>query len=90
MQNGDIQPEVLPDCAKVSVIGAGMAGIPGVMARIVEALTKEQIQILQTADSHTTIWVLVRRADMEKAVCALHEAFQLGFKIEDNNSEVKA
>lgn len=64
-------------CAKVSCVGAGMAGVPGVMARIVEALTGEDIRILQSADSHTTIWVLVYEKDMIRAVKALHKKFQL-------------
>lgn len=70
-------PILTPNCAKVSVIGAGMAGIPGVMAKIVEALVSEDIQILQTADSHTTIWALVHRRDMAKAVRAIHQKFEL-------------
>lgn len=71
------EPLVLKHCAKVSAVGAGIAGVPGVMARIVEALTKENIQILQSADSHTTIWVLVKDEDMVRAVRALHQAFDL-------------
>ncbi|MBN6185772.1 aspartate kinase [Aneurinibacillus sp. BA2021] len=71
------EPLLTRHCAKVSIIGAGMAGVPGVMARIVEALTKGDIQILQSADSHTTIWVLVKEADMARAVRALHKTFDL-------------
>lgn len=70
-------PELLPECAKVSVVGAGIAGTPGVMAKIVEALVEEEIQILQSADSHTTIWVLVRQGDMNRAVRAIHRKFHL-------------
>lgn len=73
----DYEPIVMSHCAKVSVIGAGIAGVPGVMAQIVEALTREDIQILQSADSHTTIWVLVKEEDMDKAVRALHQQFKL-------------
>src|SRR5699024_10535132 len=51
---------VLPDCAKVSAVGAGMAGIPGVAAKITKTLAKEGVQILQSADSHTTFCVLVK------------------------------
>jgi len=71
------EPQLQPHCAKVSVVGAGMTGVPGVMAQIVEALTRHDIQILQSADSHTTIWVLVRETDMVQAVRALHRQFQL-------------
>lgn len=70
-------PETRPGCAKVSVVGAGIMGVPGIMARIVEALAIEGIDILQSADSHTTIWVLVDGAQMGPAVRALHRAFQL-------------
>ncbi|NMA01993.1 MAG: aspartate kinase [Clostridia bacterium] len=72
-----LKPEILEDCAKVSVVGANIAGVPGVMSSIVEALSEEDIKILQTADSHTTIWCLVRKKDMEKAIRALHKKFNL-------------
>lgn len=65
-------------CAKVAVVGAGMTGVPGVMANIVEALADEGIEILESADSYTTIWCLVEEAKMEKAVQALHRKFNLG------------
>ncbi len=71
-------PETAPHCAKVSAVGAGMAGVPGVMASIMEALAGENIRILQTADSHSTIWCLVRQDEMEKAIRALHNYFALG------------
>lgn len=70
-------PFTVPDCAKVSAVGAGIAGVPGIMAKIVNALSSEGVSILQSADSHTTIWCLVHRKDMETAVQALHRAFGL-------------
>lgn len=75
-QNG-LNPEAVDDCAKVSVIGGGMNGVPGIMAKIVEALTENDIPILQSADSNATIWVLVKKADMVKAIRSLHQSFQL-------------
>lgn len=71
------RPQVLSNCAKVSTVGAGIAGVPGVMAKIVEALTQNEIPILQSADSHTTIWVLVHGHHMVRAVRALHHQFEL-------------
>lgn len=70
-------PTAIRGCAKISVIGGGMNGQPGVMARIVEALTEQGITIMQSADSNTTIWVLVQEADMAKALRALHAKFDL-------------
>ena len=77
LENTGYAPEVIAGCAKVSAVGAGMSGVPGVIADIVEALTGDQIQILQCNDSHTTVWVLVGREQMEKAVRALHRQFKL-------------
>lgn len=70
-------PQTTPDCARVAAVGGGIAGVPGIMAKIVDALTNEGVDILQSADSHTTIWCLVHKSDMERAVRALHGAFHL-------------
>jgi len=77
LRDAGLHPSWLPGCAKVAVIGGGINGVPGIMAHIVEALTSENITILQSADSNTTIWVLVRREDMVNAVRALHRKFEL-------------
>ncbi|WP_409305477.1 aspartate kinase [Peribacillus sp. SCS-155] len=71
------EPAVQEGCAKVSVVGAGINGVPGVAAKIVTALSEKGIGILQSADSHTTIWVLVKEEDLVEAVNALHDAFEL-------------
>ncbi|MGC4375686.1 aspartate kinase [Fictibacillus sp. Mic-4] len=76
-------PEVTRHCAKVSAVGAGIAGVPGVTAKIVDALVSRNIQILQSADSHTTIWVLVKQEKLVEAVNALHQAFELNKKIDE-------
>jgi aspartate kinase len=70
-------PHIERDCAKVSVVGAGISGVPGVTAKIVTPLSERNIQILQSADSHTTIWILVKENDMVDAVNILHEVFNL-------------
>lgn len=77
LKNMGFEPEIVPSCAKVSIIGAGIAGVPGVMADMVEALSDAGVTILQSADSHTTIWVLVHKEDMVTAVQALHKKFKL-------------
>ncbi len=71
------EPIVQRHCAKVSAVGAGIAGVPGVTARIVQSLTNLGIQILQSADSHTTIWVLISDEHLNQAVNALHQVFEL-------------
>ena len=72
-----LEPEVCGDCAKVSVVGSGMRGLPGVMAGVSEALEKAEVEILKTSDSHITISCLVRSEDLMKAARALHTQFGL-------------
>jgi aspartate kinase len=69
---------IIDNCCKVTAIGNGMRGVPGVMARIISALHREGIQILQTADSHITISCLVNGKDTKTAIKVLHEEFNLG------------
>jgi len=77
-----IVPEVTASkgYAKVSAVGAGMRGVPGVMARVVQALSLADIPIYQTTDSHTNISCLVAEQDLQRAVWALHEEFGLNKK----------
>ena len=65
------------DLAKVTLVGAGMHGVPGVMARMAGYLADAGVVVLQTSDSHTTISVLVPEGQALDAVNALHEGFEL-------------
>jgi aspartate kinase len=64
--------------AKVTLVGAGMHGVPGVMARVADALAAADVEVLQIADSHYTISVLVPQDDSRSAIGALHTEFGLG------------
>ncbi len=64
-------------CAKVSVVGSAMRGVPGIMATFVAALAAKNIAILQTVDSDTTISAIVKEEHLVDAVTALHHAFKL-------------
>ncbi|WP_034438665.1 aspartate kinase [Clostridium ihumii] len=67
----------IENCSKIAIIGTKMKGVPGVMARILKALTKQNIEVLQTADSHMTIWCLVEEKDTDIAINVLHGEFNL-------------
>ncbi|MDZ4654545.1 MAG: aspartate kinase [Coriobacteriia bacterium] len=77
LDNLGLSRTVRKELAKVTLVGASMHGVPGVMARIAEALDEAHVTVLQTADSHTTISVLVPAEYTGAAVSALHEAFDL-------------
>lgn len=73
-----LQHDVRTGLAKVTLVGAAMHGVPGVMAQMAESLAGAGVHVLQTADSHTTISVLVPGEDAHGAVNALHDGFGLG------------
>lgn len=70
--------ELKTNCSKVTIIGNKMRGVPGVMAKAISALAKQNIEVLQTSDSHTTISCLIDSAYTNEAVIALHKEFELG------------
>lgn len=70
--------ELKTNCSKVTIIGNKMRGIPGVMAKAINALAKQNIEVLQTSDSHTTISCLIDSVNTNAAVNALHQEFELG------------
>lgn len=63
---------------KVSLVGAGMKSHPGVTATFCEALSEAGVNIELISTSEIRISVLLRDTDLDKAVAALHKAFQLG------------
>ena len=65
-------------CAKLSIVGSGMRGTPGVMYRIVSALNEGGIEIIHSTDSNITISVLVPEEDVAKGEQAIHDYFKLG------------
>jgi len=66
-----------PDVAKVSLIGAGMKSHPGVAADMFEALGDAGINIEIISTSSIRVSCVVRAADVERAVAAVHERFRL-------------
>jgi aspartate kinase len=62
---------------KVSLIGAGMRSHPGVSARFFTALAAAGVNIEMISTSEIRISVVVRGDDVDLAVAAVHEAFDL-------------
>jgi aspartate kinase len=66
------------DLGKVSLIGAGMKSHPGVAAKTFATLEAAGIEAPVVSTSPIKIACHVPTVDVEKAVRALHEAFELG------------
>ena len=63
---------------RVSLVGAGMKTHPGVAASMFEVLAKEDVNIEMISTSSIRISCVVQEGDVERAVRALHDAFELG------------
>lgn len=63
---------------KVSLVGAGMRSHPGVTAKFCETLAAVGVNIDLISTSEIRISVLIKDTDVDTAVAALHEAFELG------------
>ncbi|CEJ42803.1 aspartate kinase [Umezakia ovalisporum] len=63
--------------AKVSIVGAGMVGQPGIAARMFEALAQHQINIQMIATSEIKISCVVAQEQGVQALQVIHAAFGL-------------
>ena len=63
---------------KVSIVGAGMKSYPGVAAKMFKTLADENINIEMISTSSIKVSCVIERGQVEKAVRALHAAFNLG------------
>ena len=68
--------------AKISIVGAGMIGKPGVAAKFFTALAQERINIQMIATSEIKISCVVAEDEGVKALKAVHDAFNLASELE--------
>ncbi len=76
LQN-DINYVINENLCKISVVGSGMSGVPGVMAKISSALQSNKIDIYKSMDSHTAISCLIEQRYEKEAIKVLHKKFNL-------------
>jgi aspartate kinase len=74
---GWAEPEISDNVGKVSIVGVGMMSHPGVAARMFDVLHQERIDIELISTSEIKVTCVLARADVERAVVALHSAFEL-------------
>jgi aspartate kinase len=63
--------------AKLSIVGTGMLGTPGIAGRMFRALADAGINIEMISTSEIRITCMVSRDQVEKGVRTLHKAFEL-------------
>ena len=65
------------DLAKVSIVGTGMENAPGYAARMFSTLSEVGVNIDMITTSEIRITTIIDRYQVQKAVQALHDAFEL-------------
>ena len=74
---GGGQVEADDDIAKISIVGRGMRANAGVASKMFQALADNEINILMITTSEIKISVVIKKGEMEEAIKALHDAFDL-------------
>jgi aspartate kinase len=75
------------DLGKISLVGAGMKNHPGIAARTFATLRDLRIEPQFISTSPIKIAFYVRDADVERAVRALHAAFELGSQTAESSRD---
>lgn len=69
--------EVRSGLSRVTLVGSGMHGVPGVFARTFEALEAAGIEVYAVTTSSISVSVVVGTADEQRSLQVLHDAFNL-------------
>jgi aspartate kinase len=70
--------DVQQGLSKVTLVGSGMTGMPGVYARALEALLAAGVDVHALGTSSVSISFLVDAAAEDRTLQTLHDAFDLG------------
>ncbi len=70
------------DCALVSVVAPSMRDLSGVLWHFMGALRQAEIEVLELSDAYNAISCLIPERQLDAAVEALSETFQVGLSSE--------
>ncbi|KAB8331603.1 aspartate kinase [Scytonema tolypothrichoides VB-61278] len=76
-ENEEAEVMVLQNIAKVSVVGAGMIGRPGVAAKIFATLAEAGVNIQMISTSEVKVSCVIDNGDCDRAVASLRTAFEI-------------
>ncbi len=75
LNNYKLRYEILQNCSKIGVVKANIKNVSIVMARLIESLHKENIEVFQTNHSNMSIWILVKNEDLATSLNLIHNNF---------------
>jgi aspartate kinase len=76
-QLGGERVDVRQGLTKVTLVGSGMSGMPGVYARALEALRRAEVDVHALGTSSVSISFLVDAGSEDRTLQSLHQAFDL-------------
>lgn len=71
----EIKYEIIRACSKIGIVKVNLKKISITIARLIELLHREGIDVLQTNHSNMSIWILVKNSDLEESLNIIHENF---------------
>jgi len=77
VQAGEVDVMVQHNIAKVSIVGAGMIGRPGVAAKMFATLAEASVNIQMISTSEVKVSCVIDALDCDRAVTALSTAFEV-------------
>lgn len=81
---------IADDIAKVSIVGAGMIGRPGVAAQMFKTLADAGINIQMISTSEIKVSCVIAAADSDKAIDALCHQFEISTSAHENAKQIAA
>jgi aspartate kinase len=76
----DLEFDVTPECAVLTLYAPDMRSLSGIMATVVGALDHNGVRVLSTDDSYNAIFCVIHSADGPRACQALANEFGLDLK----------
>ncbi len=80
---------VAGDIAKVSIVGAGMIGRPGVAAQMFKTLADAGVNIQMISTSEIKVSCVIASADCDRAINALCQKFEISTSAKDESDPAK-
>lgn len=71
----EIKYEIIRACSKIGIVKVNLKKISITIARLIELLHREGIEVLQTNHSNMSIWILVKNSDLEESLNIIHDNF---------------
>lgn len=75
LKDYNLKYKIFSECSKISIVKSNLKNISITMAKLVELLHKQNIEVLQTNHSKMSIWLLVENQKLEESLNIIHDNF---------------